>query len=134
MDRIALIELSRGECLALLHAQPALLGRVALVDAQGLPLVFPVNYRLLGERIVFRTGEGTVLAGARNTRVAFEADDVEPFYRKGWSVLARGVVTEVDDRALLQQVEAARLSPWAPGVRDHVLALMIGEISGRRIT
>ena len=50
------------------------LGRVA-VTMDALPAIFPVDFPLVGDEIVFLTGEGTKLSAARLGKVvAFEAD------------------------------------------------------------
>ncbi len=72
IDRNGLEVLNREECLRLLRH--ATLGRVAITSG-ALPQVLPVNFRLFGDRIVFRTGLGTKLdAATSNNVVAFEVD------------------------------------------------------------
>ena len=67
--RTQLEVLGRTECISLLGRSS--LGRLAVV-CEGLPLVFPVNFTLDGEAIVFRTDAGTKLHGARTGRGALE--------------------------------------------------------------
>ena len=50
-------ELTRPECLRLLAARP--IGRLAVITAEGLPMIVPVNYVLDGETVLFRTDVGT---------------------------------------------------------------------------
>jgi uncharacterized protein len=61
MDLDGLDLLSEQECRWLLGQ--AHVGRVA-VGAGALPAVFPVNYALVGDEILFFTGEGTKLRAA----------------------------------------------------------------------
>ncbi|HEX4905274.1 MAG TPA: pyridoxamine 5'-phosphate oxidase family protein, partial [Acidimicrobiales bacterium] len=61
IDRNGLEVLDRDECLRLL-AQ-ATLGRVG-VTIGALPCVVPVNYRIVGDEVVIRTGAGTKLDAA----------------------------------------------------------------------
>jgi nitroimidazol reductase NimA-like FMN-containing flavoprotein (pyridoxamine 5'-phosphate oxidase superfamily) len=132
IDRNGLEVLDRDECLHLLEG--ATLGRVG-VTAQALPSVLPVNFRVDGERILFRTGSGTKLAAAtRNAVVAFEADDFDPIYHSGWSVVVTGVAHQVTDPGDLAAAEALQIPRWAPGDDGHVVAVSIELISGRRIT
>ncbi len=56
--RTGLEVLERHECLRLLASQPV--GRVAVV-VDAWPMIFPVNYALDGDSIVFRTDEGSKL-------------------------------------------------------------------------
>ena len=82
-------------------------------DAQ--PVVLPVNFRLVGERVVFRTGVDTKLdATTCDAVVAFEADAIETFSHTGWSVVVTGVAREVVDSAQLAALAGANISRWAP--------------------
>ena len=67
------------------------------------PMVFPVNYALDGESIVFRIDEGSKLRGAVGRRVAFEIDGIDQFSHTGWSVIVVGdaLVAPDDDHARL---------------------------------
>jgi uncharacterized protein len=131
MDERGLQVMDEAECLELLASRHV--GRVA-VSIGAVPAMFPVNFALLDSCIVFRTGSGTKLdAALRNSVVAFEVDDVDPLYHGGWSVLVVGVADEVRDPASLDRALALPLAPWAPGERNHVVALRPEFISGRRI-
>src|SRR5215510_8319698 len=101
--RTGLEVLDHDECVRLLASDEV--GRLALVDG-GAPVVFPVNYRLDGEAIVFRTGAGTKLAIGPRGPVAFEVDAFDRPTRTGWSVLATGRLEEVThfDPHTLQRV------------------------------
>ena len=86
------------ECLHLLRTGGV--GRVAWQDdAEGLT-VLPVNYRVIGDSVVFRTSEASTLARlAKPTRVAFQVDEIDHATAVGWSVLVRGMsdICEVCD-------------------------------------
>ena len=88
--------LTRAECLELLLAHD--FGRVALV-ADGQPLVFPVNYGMEHEVVVFRTGPGTKLRWAPMRKVAFEIDEIDHDRGVAWSVLVKGMALNVDRAA-----------------------------------
>jgi Pyridoxamine 5'-phosphate oxidase len=60
-SRTGLEVLDRDECLRLLASQPV--GRVAVV-VDGSPMIFPVNYALDGESIVFRSDAGSKISGS----------------------------------------------------------------------
>ena len=81
------------------------------------PEIFPVNYALDDQRIVFRVDAGTKLTGLHQAgEVAFEIDDVDPSERRGWSVLIVGRVTE-----LYRPEDMRRVSrPRAPSVGRRV--------------
>jgi len=131
VDRNGLEVIGRDECLRLLAG--ATLGRIG-VTSGALPAVLPVNFWLDGDRILVRTGEGSKLdAAARNAVVAFEADDFDPMYHSGWSVLVTGVAREVTDPGELAALGNAPLTRWAPRGNGHLVAIATDMISGRRI-
>jgi nitroimidazol reductase NimA-like FMN-containing flavoprotein (pyridoxamine 5'-phosphate oxidase superfamily) len=118
------------ECRALLGR--ASVGRVGVTVA-ALPAIFPVNYALLGDDIVFLTGEGTKLrAAAQQAVVAFEVDDVDAA-GGGWSVLLVGMASEITDPAERASAEALGLEPLAGGRRDHFVRIRPEFITGRRV-
>jgi len=124
-------ELNRTECLALLGR--ANVGRLAVVLGAGQPDLFPVNYVLDGDRIVFRSLEGTKLSHASLDRVAFEVDEVIPGSDSAWSVVVKGVAREITD-ALDPESERER-SLLAEGSMPgaHVVRIVPHEITGRRV-
>ena len=65
------------------------------------PHIVPVNYVLVGEAPVFRTGPGSKLdAAAESAPVASEVDAAEEATRPGWSVVVRGALAEVTGRRI----------------------------------
>jgi hypothetical protein len=133
IDRNGLEVLGREECLRLLGM--ATIGRVGLSSA-ALPSVLPVNFRLVGDRILFRTGRGSKLdAATRNAVVAFEVDDFEVFDRSGWSVVVVGVAWDLseDEVESIDPADRVRVARWAPGPEDRMVAISCELVSGRRI-
>jgi hypothetical protein len=130
IDGNGLEVLDRATCLELLGSVPV--GRIGLSSA-ALPLVLPVNFCLDGDRIVVRTGTGTTLAAAsHHAVVSFEADEIDPLFHAGWSVVVTGVARPVTDEDDLGHVVDLPLVPW--GARgDHYVAITIDEVTGRRI-
>jgi hypothetical protein len=94
----------------------------------------PVNFRMLGPDIVFRTAARASLAAASwQPRVSFEVDNLDETLAEGWSVLVSGqamIVTAPDELAELSRLEMA---PWAGGDRNCYIKIVASEISGRRI-
>jgi nitroimidazol reductase NimA-like FMN-containing flavoprotein (pyridoxamine 5'-phosphate oxidase superfamily) len=132
IDRNGLEVLDRSECLMLLGR--SYFGRVGVTD-RALPTVLPVNYRLVGDRVVFRTGEGSKLdAATRGAVVAFEVDAVDPVTHTGWSVVVTGVAREVTDPADLAALQGTGLPRWATCGDGRVVAIDTAVVSGRRIT
>jgi nitroimidazol reductase NimA-like FMN-containing flavoprotein (pyridoxamine 5'-phosphate oxidase superfamily) len=131
VDRNGLEILSREDCLRLLAS--ATLGRVGITFG-ALPTILPINFRLVGERIVFRTGVGTKLdAGTSNAIVAFEVDDIDPFSHTGWSVVVIGEAGEVTDPDDLTELMKANIPRWAPSGDDRIVSVSTPMISGRRL-
>jgi uncharacterized protein len=128
VDAAGLDVLDRAECLRLLEAGGV--GRVALSGDP--PILRPVNFVLDGDRIVIRTGPGSLWKSASEGRPAtFEIDGARNVDHRGWSVIASGRLSPVDadDRAL-----ALPLRAWARRGRDRFVAIEIDELSGRRLT
>jgi uncharacterized protein len=125
--------LAAAECHELLATRDV--GRLAVVVG-GYPEVFPVNYAVVRDRVVIRTDPGAKLAHARFERVCFQVDELDFAQRTGWSVLVKGVVHELkegDRHADELDLAAARIRPWASGVKAHVLVVTPVSITGRRI-
>jgi nitroimidazol reductase NimA-like FMN-containing flavoprotein (pyridoxamine 5'-phosphate oxidase superfamily) len=124
--------LGRDECLALL--QTADIGRVAWSAPSGHPVVLPVNFVVDGEQVVFKSSPGGKLDAVRaGQALSFEADDVEPAFRSGWSVLITGAAQVVTDPDEVRRLETLPLAPWAPRPGAVFVRLVAREVSGRRI-
>ena len=84
--------LDHHECLRLLAADE--IGRLAVLDGHT-PIILPVNYRLDGEAVVFRTDPGTKLDRGPRAPASFEIDQFDREHRTGWSVVVVGRLEEV---------------------------------------
>jgi uncharacterized protein len=124
-------EISEGECLQILDRHR--IGRVGVV-VDGAPQIFPVNYAMRDEVIVFRTAPGTKLSYAPSRSVCFEIDGYDSSSGVGWSVMAQGVAHDTTDGAddLARTAGSARPRPLAPGQRAHRVAIRPDRITGRR--
>jgi nitroimidazol reductase NimA-like FMN-containing flavoprotein (pyridoxamine 5'-phosphate oxidase superfamily) len=130
-DRSRLEPIELEECLQLLADRH--FGRLAVViDDQ--PLIFPVNYALHGEHVVFRTDPGNKLHGAKDHRVAFEIDSADSVYHDGWSVLVVGTAREEVEPERVRDLARLPLSPWSSGPKLHWMCIGGGAITGRRLT
>lgn len=122
--------LSRTDCLMLLGS--AAVGRLG-VSVEALPAILPVNFVLTGDRVVFRTVPGTKLdATLARSVVAFEVDSYDASGAWGWSVLVRGIASEIVAPAELAEARALPLRAWpfADAVGRFV-AVPITFVSGR---
>jgi transcriptional regulator with XRE-family HTH domain len=109
------------------------IGRIAFSTAAG-PVVFPVNFAVVADTIVIRTGEGTMLEGHADGPVALEVDYLDEALCQGWSVLVRGEAHRVTHPTELWRVrENAALWPWAGGTREVYLRIVPVKVTGRRI-
>jgi hypothetical protein len=128
--RTGLEVLDWNECLVLLGQ--CSLGRLAVViDAQ--PLIFPVNFALDADAVVFRNDPGTKVYGARNRPVAFECDGTDAMYHTGWSVLVTGEAAQVRDPADRDRLGRLPLGSWCPGPKAIWLRIQPKTLTGRRI-
>jgi nitroimidazol reductase NimA-like FMN-containing flavoprotein (pyridoxamine 5'-phosphate oxidase superfamily) len=124
--------LSLPECQRLLET--AAVGRVAFV-VDGSPEVMPVNYVADPDgSIVFRTEKGTKLSAVlANPSVAFEVDETDPEWQKGWSVLVKGRAQEIGGAAELRRARELAVRPWVRGETPHWVRIVPQEVTGRRI-
>jgi len=125
------VELERTDCYELLgHGG---VGRVLFCADRG-PVGLPVNFRLLDEDIVFRTGDGSIRSAVdTGGRIGLEADRLDDALGEGWSVLATGHGALVEDAEALQRISALGIWSWAGEHRPRAVRLQVEEITGRRI-
>lgn len=124
--------LDEGECLALLASQQV--GRLAFV-AERAVVVVPVNFRLDGNRPVFRVEKGgTIETVVSDAAVGFQVDSINERTRSGWSVLVQGTAETISDAGEVARLRGLEVDPWAQGERTGYVRVEIAAISGRRIT
>ena len=108
--------LNRRQCLDLL--QTVRVGRLVFTE-DALPAVQPVNFRLWRDDVVIRVAGGAKLAAAaHNLVVAFEADELDPDLRTGWSVTVVGHAQRITDVDELVELSGTFLQPWVDGRRE----------------
>lgn len=123
--------LDRAECLRLVHTGG--IGRAVFLDAERM-MALPVNFRMWGEDVVFRTGEGVIAEAVRADRpMSLEVDHLDEALVEGWSVLLSGHAAVMDDPGELARVEELHIEPWAGGDRHLVVRFTPDTITGRRI-
>ncbi len=112
---------------------PGGVGRIVFTEVRG-PVALPVNYRMLGDSIVFRTAATSALRRALiHEQVSFEVDYIDDALAEGWSVLVSGRGHLIVDPAELQRAIKSGVAPWANGKRDDFISIKTHEITGRRI-
>jgi len=130
-ERPMLQTLEATECYELLS--PGGIGRVVFDTPDG-PVVLPVNFAMVGQTVILRTGADTELAARLDCQVAFEVDRLDEAMSQGWSVLIVGHASRVRKEEQVRRFEArANLQPWAGGARDVYVQIHPHRISGRRI-
>jgi len=112
------------------------LGRIALVDHEGRPAIFPVNYFFDEGVIAFRTGPGSKLDLAPGAHATFEIDGWDEGAGEGWSVVAKGIAHDFTHPryAASARIQYWPVKPAAPGVRQHWIGIVVTEITGRRFS
>jgi transcriptional regulator with XRE-family HTH domain len=125
-------ELTPDECRAYVAAGGV--GRFLYDDDSRGPVAVPVNYKMDGEDVVFRTGSGALVSeGTHHEKVSFDVDHLDDALGEGWSVLLSGQASVITDPAELKKAEALDIEPWAGGDRNTYVRLVPGQVTGRRI-
>lgn len=117
------------ECWRLLQGDSV--GRLA-VWVNDHPEIFPINYKVHHEALVFRTGAGTKLASALGQQVALEADGADTDGGVAWSVVVKGPATALERTPEVLDSIGHLLFPWETGRKDHFLRIVPESVSGRR--
>jgi len=121
-------ELTPDTCWELLSTESV--GRLA-VSIANQPDIFPINFVVDRESVVFRTAEGTKFAAALLGRgVAFEADAEADGV--AWSVVVKGQAREIEEMYELFAAEDLPLYPWHSAPKHHFVRIVPTEVTGRR--
>jgi nitroimidazol reductase NimA-like FMN-containing flavoprotein (pyridoxamine 5'-phosphate oxidase superfamily) len=129
-DRFGMTMLDTDTCWDLVGQ--ADVGRLAVSIADH-PDIFPVNFVVDHGTVVFRTAEGTKLAGAVLGRaVAFEVDGYEPAAGDAWSVVIKGRARELERMQDVFDALDLPLFPWHASPKHRFVRIEPDEVSGRR--
>jgi len=121
--------LDRDTCWRLLADEEV--GRLA-VSVDRHPDIFPVNFAVVDESIVFRTAEGTKLASlVIGPAIAFEIDGLDAERGEAWSVVVKGRAAEVDVFDVLDDT-AFPVFPWSATPKPRFVRITPESIDGRR--
>ncbi len=130
-DHAGLEVLAFGACLDKLASVPV--GRVGFLSA-GEVVILPVNHVLDGQSVVFRTAEGSKLAGAGvGYPMTFEADSYNAAAEAGWSVVIHGYADVVDDDAEISRLDHLGLRSWGGGKDSYWVRIRPLSVTGRQI-
>lgn len=120
-------ELTAEQSLALLSSVS--LGRVVFTH-RALPAVRPVNHVVDDGQIVIRThpGAAVLAAAASGSVVAYQADEIDPVERLGWSVVVTGVARVLDEHAADGYRD--QLRPWVDRPMGELIAISSDIVTG----
>ncbi|WP_448256734.1 pyridoxamine 5'-phosphate oxidase family protein [Microbacterium aurum] len=94
--------------------------------------VFPVNYTVDRDSIVFRTAEGSKLTELTiNDQVLFEVDEYTD--TDAWSVIVRGTAHRLDSAEEVRAADRLPLRPWTPTLKYNYVRIVAASVSGRDI-
>ena len=120
------------ECWRLLRE--ASVGRLAVI-VDGHPDVFPVNYKVDNDSLVFRTGTGTKQQALdAGTPVALEADRVSAEFGMAWSVVVKGQAQRATSTDQALDAVSRTLFPWQGIGKDYLFRVVPESVTGRRFT
>lgn len=123
--------LAAEEALRLLRRGGQQVGRL-VVSLPGEPAVFPLNFVVDGDAVVFRTQTGTKLTAITRSLVTFEVDDIDGS-GQGWSVSFQGLAQEVinaDPAPLRERMAGTAVDTWPGGNRPHVVRITPYRVEG----
>jgi len=128
-------EMDPAECRGRLEAMSGGVGMLAFCTARG-PTIYPVNFAVDGDAVVFRTSPSTGLGSLGwGVDVAFMAHHIDLYTEEGWTVLVKGHADVVENPADQDRLRSLRREPrpWADGVRRLYVRIAWHEITGRVI-
>jgi len=124
--------LTTAECRS--HLGAGGVGRFLFDEPGRGPVAIPVNYRMDGDDVIFRTsGQASILRGLTGVPVSFDVDHLDDALAEGWSVLMTGTARAITDTAELERVEALGVQPWAGGDRESWIRFTPTRTTGRSI-
>ena len=92
--------------------------------------IFPVNYVVDEQSLLFRTAEGSKLFEITvNSHVLFEVDDHTE--TEAWSVVIRGRALPLETRAEVERADDLDLKPWIPTLKYVYVRISPDHLSGR---
>lgn len=105
------------------------IGRV-VTTVDGQIEIFPVNYAVDGEGIIFRTNAGRKTTGVLAGETVFEVDSVDREAKAGWSVIVRGEARDIT--SFDESTRTGAVMPWT-GPKDFLLRIDARTVTGRRV-
>lgn len=120
------------ECWKLLRETAV--GRLGVI-IDGRPDIFPVNYKVDSDTLVFLTGTGTKThAMEGDASVVMEADSVSAEFGVAWSVVVKGKALRISSTDQDLESASRSLFPWQGIGRDQLFRISPETVTGRRYT
>jgi len=105
-------------------------GRLA-ISVSDQPEIFPFNYIVQNGTLVFRTAQGTKLAGLTvNEHVAVEIDGYH--VTGGWSVVVKGRARAAEWGEDFELAQTSGLKPWVGTRKQVFVRITPDQVTGRR--
>ncbi|MFI5719541.1 pyridoxamine 5'-phosphate oxidase family protein [Nocardia sp. NPDC051750] len=126
------VGIERAEALRLLAAAP--FGRIVFTH-DALPAVRPVNHLIGADGAIIictRPSGGLVSLFGRAVVLAYQADDIDPVRRIGWSVLVVGPAHAITAVELAEEY-TRRLGSWDGPATGTVIGIEPTLVSGTRV-
>ncbi|MFB8385626.1 pyridoxamine 5'-phosphate oxidase family protein [Microbacterium sp. NPDC055910] len=121
------VRLNDDECWERLRGQE--LGRLVTRVGEVID-IFPVNYVVDGDAVLFRTAQGSKLFElTANDEVLFEVDDHTD--TDAWSVVLRGRAHVLDTSAEVERADGLGLTPWIPTLKYTYVRVTATSLTGR---
>jgi transcriptional regulator with XRE-family HTH domain len=112
---------------------PGGIGRIGFPAASGI-VMLPVNFAMVANTIVVRTGAGSLIGAHSDGEVSFEVDHIDEALEEAWSVLVQGHAHRVAQHAEVAAMQRRdRVRPWPGGDHDLCIRITPRRITGRRI-
>ncbi len=128
MDSSPVKELDPAQCWE--HLRANTLGRLAISVGDEID-IFPINYVVDGESLVFRTAPGTKLLELTIAQhVALEIDGFTS--DEAWSVVVKGAAARLELQAEIDAADALPLVPWVPTLKYTYVRIRATSVSGRQ--
>jgi len=119
--------LTTPQCWELLNSNE--FGRLAL-SVSNQPEIFPINYTVQDDTLLFRTAPGTKLAALTvNESVAVEIDGHDDV--GGWSVVVKGRAHAAEWGVDFEEAQVAGLRPWVATHKPVFVRVQSLSITGR---
>ena len=94
--------------------------------------IFPVNYTVDRDSVVFRTAEGSKLTELTiNHQVLFEVDEYTD--ADAWSVVIRGTAVRLETADEVRAADELPLKPWIPTLKYQYVRIVAASLSGRDV-